>query len=134
MLTFLIVMLVSLPVAAVYGVMAGFTLKVARRNGMDKTVSNIMGAFWPLGLGVALSYGKTDGIPPTRILTGEERDDAERKDRDRELAAQDHNTRMAELKAKEAIALEKAMNPNKAIEGKPGTHEGYPSDYHTRRY
>ena len=94
-----------------YGAMAGFTLQLARRGGMSDGPAIACGLGWPFGLGFALSYGISHGVGRSE----EERDRARRTSvterRREQWEQQKHDTNMAELKAREALALEKAVHP-----------------------
>jgi hypothetical protein len=100
-----------------YGAMAGFTIQIARRAGMSEGPDIACGLAWPVGLGIALSYGSSHGLSTTPAERRTIQQVSAVEQRANALEQQKHETQMAELKAREAIALERAVNPTyRAVE------------------
>lgn len=100
-----------------YGAMAGFTIQIARRAGITEGPDIACGLAWPIGLGVVLSYGSSQGLGTTKAERRTIQQVSAEEQRANALEQQKHDTHMAELKAREAIALERAVNPTyRAVE------------------
>jgi len=111
MIHFALTCAIWLPLLVIYGAMFGVTTQIARRAGMKDGTDVACGAFWPLGLGLALAYGSSHGLSKTPIERQAASMVSAEEQRYQEMEQQQHNTRMAELKMKESMALERAVNP-----------------------
>lgn len=118
MLEFLFIAAMSIAFLTAYGLVAGFTIQLARRVGYSPEVCVTAGLGWPIGLGLVTTFGLSRNIGTSEAERMKVRHISASEQRVEEMDAQVHATRMAELKAKEALALEKAIHPTyKAVEG-----------------
>jgi len=101
MIHYLLVFLAVLPMVLGYGVMVGFTARLSYRAGLGEAWPSLLGAFWPLGLGIAVTYGATHGLSRTVEERQAARTVTIQEQRAEELAQAQHSFKLAQLRANE---------------------------------
>lgn len=111
MLGYAILALEILVFLTVYGLMAGFTVQLARRVGYKDENAYVAGFGWPIGLGLVITYGLSHSVGVSKKERTRVHNISAAEQRSEEMEVQVHATKIAELKAKESLALEKAISP-----------------------
>lgn len=109
--------------AVVYGTMGAITTQLARGRGIDKDAAIFLGIAWPVGIGVAFGFGAAKNAAmdeqareTARIKHQESLRQLSVIQQNQDLLDQTHRTKMAELLARENIALDRVRD-TRSVEG-----------------